>query len=524
MTTKHIQTGALPGHALIYCRVSSTRQKTEGHGLDSQEYRCRQYAELKGYTVDAVFPDDASGGGDFMNRPGMVALLSFLDAQPGKRFVVVFDDLKRFARDREFHFKLREAFALRGARVECLNYTFDDSPEGEFVEAVFAAQSQLERMQNRRQVIQKMQARLENGYFVFGPPFGYRYASVPGHGKMLVPDEVEAPLAREALEGFASGRFQTMTEVQRFLHSHPETQRGCRKLSSFQSIVDMLKRPTYAGYITVEKWDIHMKPGKHEPLISFETFQRIQARLEGKATAPARKDLNADFPLRGFVSCACCGQPMTAAWSKGRSAHYAYYFCQTKGCAERRKNIRKEKIEGEFETLLKQLKPSPDLFHIARRMMEDCWEVFRNAAETTAQHAKAELAALEKKTDQLMERIVSADSDTLIDAYEKQIRKLEMRKVELTEKASQKAKPLATFDQLYRTACMFLSNPWKLWNSDSLDLKRLTLRLTFPERISYDRSAGYRTAGIARPFRVLQALSSGNSRMVEPGGIEPPTS
>jgi DNA invertase Pin-like site-specific DNA recombinase len=61
--------------ALIYCRVSSTKQRLDGSGLDSQEQRCRSYAASSGYNVEAVFPDDVSGGGDFMKRPGMVALL-----------------------------------------------------------------------------------------------------------------------------------------------------------------------------------------------------------------------------------------------------------------------------------------------------------------------------------------------------------------------------------------------------------------------------------------------------------------
>jgi len=78
--------------ALIYCRVSTTRQKVEGSGLDSQEHRCRQYAESKGYFVEMVFPDDASGGGDFMQRPGMRAMLAYLDAQKGKSYIVIFDD------------------------------------------------------------------------------------------------------------------------------------------------------------------------------------------------------------------------------------------------------------------------------------------------------------------------------------------------------------------------------------------------------------------------------------------------
>ena len=68
--------------AVIYCRVSDRKQEKEGSGLTSQEYRCRQYAKGKGYIVDRVFPDEITGGGDFMKRKGMVALLAFLDERP----------------------------------------------------------------------------------------------------------------------------------------------------------------------------------------------------------------------------------------------------------------------------------------------------------------------------------------------------------------------------------------------------------------------------------------------------------
>ncbi|MEO1643112.1 MAG: recombinase family protein, partial [Pseudomonadota bacterium] len=159
----------------MYCRVSNTKQRTEGNGLDSQEHRCRQYAKLHGYEVTGVFPDDVTGSGDFMKRPGMVQLLAFLDSDPSENYIVIFDDLKRLARDREMHFKLRAAFASRKAEVACLNFNFDDTPEGEFIETVLAAQGQLERQQNRRQTLQKMKARFEGGYYVFAPPVGYKY-------------------------------------------------------------------------------------------------------------------------------------------------------------------------------------------------------------------------------------------------------------------------------------------------------------------------------------------------------------
>lgn len=278
---------AQPQRAVLYCRVSSAKQKTNGQGLDSQEYRCRQHAADRDYEVAAVFPDDVSGG-DFMNRSGMAALLSYLDAFPDERFVVIFDDLKRFARDRDFHFRLKEAFASRKAKLECLNYQFDDTPEGEFVETVFAAQNQLERQQNRRQVIQKMQARAERGYYMFYPPIGFRYEKDKGGGKILTHDEPNASIVREGFEGLASGRFQSATEVKVFFDQHASTKRKSKKGIALNTVFEVLRNPLYAGYLTVERWGIHMQKAAHESIVSFSVWKKVQERLEGRSMAPAR--------------------------------------------------------------------------------------------------------------------------------------------------------------------------------------------------------------------------------------------
>ncbi|MEM1150556.1 MAG: recombinase family protein, partial [Pseudomonadota bacterium] len=271
-----------------------------GDGAESQEHRCREYALSRGYQVEAVFPDDVSGGGDFMKRPGMVALLSYLDAQPSKNYVVIFDDLKRFARDTVFHIKLRKEFKARGASVECLNFNFEDTPEGAFVETIMAAQGELEREQNRRQTIQKMKARLEKGYYVWNnPPRGYRYETKRGEGKVLVRDEPIASIIQEALEGFASGRLESQSEVKRFLEAQPTYPKDLPDGQiRFQRVTELLERVLYAGYIEAPNWEVSLREGRHKGLISFATYQRIQDRIRGAAKAPCRVDLNEDFPLR----------------------------------------------------------------------------------------------------------------------------------------------------------------------------------------------------------------------------------
>ena len=205
--------------AIIYCRVSSERQKNEGHGLESQEHRCREYASQKNYLVEHVFRDSFTGGGDFARRPAMSEMVEYLDSKPYNSYIVIFDDIKRLARDTEQHLKLRQLFQRRGVKVECPNFVFDDSPEGKYVETIMAATAELERQQNRRQVLQKMKARLEAGYWCFPDlPIGYEFKKDPVHGKIPVSNE-KAEIIKEALEGYASGRFQDKVDVQRFLQS-----------------------------------------------------------------------------------------------------------------------------------------------------------------------------------------------------------------------------------------------------------------------------------------------------------------
>jgi hypothetical protein len=120
------------------------------------------------------------------------------------------------------------------------------------------------------------------------------------------------------------------------------------------TVTRILKKTVYAGFVEAPKWGVSVRTGEHVGLISFVTWQRIQAILAGKKRAPAaRKDYNEDFPLRGFVLCDCCGNAMTAAWSKGCRRHYPYYFCMTRGCEAKSKSVPRAKIEAAFADILK---------------------------------------------------------------------------------------------------------------------------------------------------------------------------
>lgn len=493
--------------AIIYCRVSSKSQATDGHGLDSQETRCREYAAAKGYDVVAVFPDTISGGGDFMKRPGMVALLSFLDAQPGEPFVVIFDDLKRFARDTLFHIGLREAFRARGARIECLNFKFDESPEGEFIETIMAAQDALERKQNGRQVAQKMKARMQAGYWVHKVPVGYRYETVKGRGKMLVPHEPLASIVREAFEGYELGRFQTQAEVKRFFESFPAFPRNKNGEVVQQRVTDILDQPIYTGHICSETYDISWLKAQHEPLITLETFDKVQERRKGIAKAPQRKNIGDDFVCRGIALCADCNVPLRSSWTKGEYKRYPYYLCQTKGCESYGKSIARDQLENEVGELVRGLEPNASLFTLAKAMFAHAWDQRSNQANDAIHSGRRQIAAIEKQIDSLLTRIVDTTIPAVVRSYESKIAELERSKLVLANQAANHAAPKGSFDEHLERALDFLANPWKLWQTGHVGLRRTVLKLAFADRIKYCRKQGPRTPKISLPFKALRGMS-----------------
>lgn len=510
--------------AVIYCRVSSSKQTKRGDGLGSQETRCREYARMRGYDVIQVFSDDMSGG--LIDRPGMKEMLSFLKKhKKTAQHVVIIDDINRFSRDVMVHWQLRSKLSAAGGKLESPSIEFGDDSDAVLIENLLASVSQHQRQKNAEQTRNRMRARVLNGYHVFQAPVGYRFERASGSGKILVRDEPVASILQEALEGFASGRFETQVEVKRFLESQPAYPKDLPNGEiRNQRIADVLTRVLYAGYVEVPHWDVSLRKGKHEGIISFETFERIQQRLKSGAKAPARKDISSDFPLRGFILCDDCQKPLTACWSKSRSGKkHPYYLCPTKGCASYRKSIRRDVLEGEFEDLICSLQPTETLFDMARAMFHDAWENELAQAGDAANTLRQGIKRIEKQIEGILDRILDSGNETVVKAYEQRVAKLEREKAIAEEKLAKASQPKHTLEEAFELALRFLSSPWNIWKKGDIALQKTVLRLAFLDPVAYSRKQGLRTAEIALPFKVLAGFKCNQCEMAHRGGFEPPT-
>ena len=510
----------MSSEAIIYARVSSLKQVKEGNGLSSQIAICKEHCKTNDLKPVKEFQDDTTGGN--ADRKGLNELKKWLAKNKSKRVVVVFDALSRVARDVRVYHEIKDAAKKNGACFSCPTFRFDDSPEGEFAENIQISVDQFQRQQNARQTKDRTKGRLLNGYWCMKAPFGYRS---DGKGKVIVPHETFAPIAKAALEGYASGHFQTHREVRSFIEQHPEF-RANRKTARLGNnfVKDMLKRSIYAGYFEYAPWDVPMTKGKHEPLISIGTHKKIQDRLSQRVTAPFRKDIALDFPLRGFIVCADCGSPLTGYWATNRKkVKYPYYECHKKGCESSRKAIPRDKLELEFVELLGQLQPSADIVAAARAILKDMWKQREAHLLDRRKVLKANMQKIEAEIEGFLDRIVETRNPSIVSAYEKRISNLQREMMVFEEEQSNLGKKQPDFEELFEHTINILSSPCEIWKNKGFRWKRLVLKTVFSERVPYCRNQGLRTAKTTFPFKALSRFFGEDGVLVPPHGLEPRT-
>lgn len=512
----------MPTEAIIYVRVSSPDQVKDGHGLEGQERRCLTYARSQRYRVLKTFRE-AGIQGWLTDRPSMNALIEFLDTRDKSKepVVVIFDDIKRFARNLEGHLLLKKELYSRNATVESPSMKFEDTPEGRFIEIIFAAAAQLERDQNARQVRNRMRSRLEAGFYCFrcAPP-GYIYLKDPQYGKILKRVEPDASIYKTAIEMYATSPTISYTELANWI-SEEFRKNNIKKQISIDTVKRRLQQYVYAGYVASVSLGVTLRKGVHEPLITPEIYELVQEKMHGNIKPVIRRDYNDDFPLRNLVSCSVCLNPFTASWSKGRNARYPYYRCNHKGCPLKNVSIPRSLIENEFAHLLKNVRPESELLSLTKAVFLDVWNE-KKLIDKNEKH-KLRLARNSLKADKegLLKLMMRSPDESTMRYYEAKLQDMviEDEKIEdelSTTKYSDKDFGTA-LDKVFKT----LERPDRTWKKGNLYDKRTIVLMYFDGNLHYDQKGGFGTTTLAPVVGLIGTLQNTNSRYVEMVGIEP---
>ncbi len=331
------------------------------------------------------------------------------------------------------------------------------------------------------------------------------------HTQCLVPDPVRADLVSWAFERFSTGLYTRQQVL------HEVTKRGLRTRKgdrvSAQTFEQTLRKPVYAGRIAA--WGINVQ-GRHQAIVSDEVFDKVQMILNGRRpTVTPRPRNNEDFPLRHFVRCGECGDPLTGSWSTGRGKkRYAYYHCQD-GCTR----VSKENFEAEFVDLLKKLQPHPQNVALFRKVVLDVLRTKQGDAIEPEAALERKLRELRSNRDKLEDAFIyqkAIDLETYQRMRTALLSDITLAQMELRE-ASLEA---IDAEEVIEFALEVLVNASNLWKTSSLDQKQRFQQVLFPEGVEYI-DGDYRTTATCMLFNGLEADEVEKEELVALPGIEP---
>ncbi len=498
--------------AVIYIRVSS-KDQLDGYSLESQEKVCRAYADKQGLAVLKLFREEGESA-KTADRTELQNLLRYCGKNQGRVGNVIVYKLDRFARNLEDHYALKVILRKCGVTILSATEAIASDPQGQLMEGILSAMAQFDNNIRAQRTAEGMRTALNAGNWAFKANFGYVNTRDAANNKVIVPERKREPIVRFIFEEYAKGIYTFRELAQKAMKLDPTL----RLDISPQLLVKILTNPLYCGWISVPKWDICV-PGKHEPIVSKELFDKVQFLLTGGDPKKVIRNLNnPDFPLRG-VKCGACGHSITGGWTRGKTGRrYAYYNCGKVGC-EMRHSISKDDFEGEFTGFLTQLVPVEDTLDILKEAVACAYET--ELAEVSKQNSKieTELKRLGEQRDSLLE--LKLKGDLISDEEFKEHR----GKFEERIRALQMSRSNSGYDGLDVSKAIdfsfgYIKNLPHEWKAlDPADLKVLR-KILFPQNVFYNYP-GFQTPEACPIFGLIPVLPAQKETLVASWGFEP---
>jgi site-specific DNA recombinase len=503
---------------VLYVRVS-TDEQADPANLENQEQRCRDYCKRHGMSVIKVFTD-AGESARTAARPQYQLMLAFCRENRRKVGYVVVQDLSRFARDSGDQangiVELKRSQILLRSVYEP---NVDETAAGRLAANMLGAFNQYfsdalsEKMRDRtRQAV-------FSGRFPWKAPIGYINTGAKA-GPNIKPDEKRAPLIRRAFDLMASGRHKA-ADVLRIVTDEGLTTAKGRALTK-QTFQAMLRNPLYAGWVTLPSDpDIEPVKGLHAPIVSQETFDRVQAILDGRRPSiVAKAKVNPVVPLRGFIRCDCCGTRLTGGSPQGRGGKkYPRYWCPNPEC--RKVSLSKEQLESEFGGVLGRLRAKPEAARDLPAMAAKVWRDKQGDSEREMARLQVIVDQQRRYKTELFKMRMRGEIDA--QELEEQKARLTVEMYETEEKMRVVADAQASSDSFLRFAQLQLMDMRTVWEMAGPEERQRVQNLLFDGALSYDPNAGILNRSKSSLFSVLETIRPQNGKLVGPPGLEPGT-
>ncbi len=400
-----------PTRAIIYLRVSTKDQAerggtTEGFSIPAQRDVCIKKAKALGATVVEEFADLGESA-KTTQRPELQRLLAYV-IENQVEYVIV-HKVDRLARNRLGDALISMEITKSGAALVSCTENIDETPSGLLMHGIMSSISEFYSRNLANEVIKGSVQKAMGGGTIGRAATGYLNVRKVESGveiRTVEVDPVRGPLMQWAFEEYATGQWSMrtlLTELTaRGLDSVATRQQPSKPLvlSNFHRL---LRHPYYKG--TVRYRGVEYE-GKHPPLVSIETWDRVQAVLDAQNVS-GEKQRDHHHYLKGSVYCGQCGSRLAVSKNRGRRGKvYEYFICL--GRKDRRTTCTQQAIRIEATEELvadhyRTVQPTPELRSQIQRTLADDIAANRQLSKQETERQGRRIRKLEDERAKLLE-------------------------------------------------------------------------------------------------------------------------
>lgn len=302
----------------------STTYQEEGNSLEKQKERCLQEAKEKGYEVSQIYTDVESGSKD--DRTGFLQMLN--DMKEHKFHVLIVTEFSRISRKTRTLLEFLEQFQNYGVDLISITQKIDTTtPVGKLMFGLTGILAEFERDQTRVRVKHTLTSMAKSGKFTGGVvPYGYTLKD-----KKLIINLEEAEKIKKAYSLFIKGNSKLSISKELNIPLTTLDRMLSTPFYTGQKVYNK-RATTPSGKLRVtNKTEWVIANGEHEAIIDEGTFKLASAMNTKKPTKES------DYILTGLLKC-YYGHNIY-----GKKGSKRYYICSDEKCCK--KSINSESLE-----------------------------------------------------------------------------------------------------------------------------------------------------------------------------------
>lgn len=357
----------VPLRFCLYARKSTESEERQVLSIDSQIKEMLQLAERDGLEIVAMKRESHSAK-ETGQRPIFNEIVE--EIRDGKYNAILTwapDRISRNAGDLGKVIDLMDGDMLLEIRTH--GQSFRNNPNEKFLLMILGSQAKLENDNRGINVKRGLRTRCEMGYRPGVAPTGYLNQCHMDRKCQVIVDPERGSIVKRMFEKVAHEQWSGR-KVYHWLRFDLNFHTIGNKPLALGNVYRLLSNPFYYGIFEYPKSSGNWYQGKHEPLVTKELFDKVQAHL--KRDDITRK--SHEFSFTKLMVCGKCGSGISAEekykpLKDGTVARYIYYGCgrsRDKHC--KGKYLREEVLTEQLVSVLDQIDFSE---HGMRRKFED---------------------------------------------------------------------------------------------------------------------------------------------------------